>query len=76
MEATTILDEKRRMFGGKVTGFSSREERAHENKHLKAYLAGRPYFFNGRDNDGNRVVFRTLEFWVTDAEYQDFLATE
>jgi hypothetical protein len=36
----SITDEYTRSFGGKVTGFESRDEAMREKKHLKAYLKG------------------------------------
>jgi len=42
-----ISDEYNRSFGGKLTGFESREEAMQEKKHLKAYLAGRSVYRHG-----------------------------
>ena len=42
-----LSDEHTRSFGGKLTGFESREEAIREKKHLKAYLAGKKYFYYG-----------------------------
>jgi hypothetical protein len=45
-----LSDEHTRSFGGKLTGFTSREEAIREKKHLKAYLAGKQYFTYGFEN--------------------------
>lgn len=42
-----LSDEHTRSFGGKLTGFESREEAIREKKHLKAYLAGKTFFNYG-----------------------------
>ena len=45
-----LSDEHTRSFGGKLTGFESREEAIREKKHLKAYLTGKKYFNYGFEN--------------------------
>ena len=39
-----LSDEHTRSFGGKLTGFESRDEAIREKKHLKAYLKGNKVF--------------------------------
>ena len=41
------IKTKTRHFGGKLDNFTSKEERTHEQKHLKAYLRGNKRFQNG-----------------------------
>ena len=50
-----------RKFLGKLNNFSSKEERAFENKHLKAYLKGIKQFTFGKDETGKPKVFDVLE---------------
>ena len=47
-------------FGGKIANFNNAEERAQEQKHLKAYLAGHEYYRNG---------YKTLTNKIGDKEY-------
>jgi hypothetical protein len=42
-----MSDEYTRSFGGKVTGFESRDEAMREKKHLKAYLKGHKVYKHG-----------------------------
>ena len=35
---------KRRSFGGKTSGFKDKDERDFEQKHLQAYIKGKPFF--------------------------------
>ena len=48
-----------RKFGGKTSNFINRAEEAFEKRHLKAYLAGNPYFRCGYkiENGRKRPVF-------------------
>lgn len=58
---------KIRNFGGKLTGFESREDENHEKKHLKAYLKGAKMFRNGFYRDFNNQLqprwFDVIEIW-------------
>lgn len=57
---------KTRHFGGKLTDFNDKQERAFENKHLKAYLRGDKLFQYGyRDGKMGRepAVFAVKEVW-------------
>lgn len=47
MGATVVTKGKRRSFGGKITGFKNKAERASETKHLKAYLKGKKQYKDG-----------------------------
>jgi hypothetical protein len=42
-----LSDTHTRSFGGKLSGFESREEAIREKKHLKAYLKGKKTFVYG-----------------------------
>lgn len=42
-----LSDTHTRSFGGKLSGFESREESIREKKHLKAYLKGKKSFNYG-----------------------------
>jgi hypothetical protein len=42
-----LSDEHVKSFGGKLSGFESKEERNFESKHLRAYLKGKPTFNYG-----------------------------
>jgi len=42
--------ELRRSFGGKINGFKDKQERAFEQKHLKAYTKGHKRFRMGLDD--------------------------
>ena len=53
----------RRHFGGKLSGFADKQERAFEQKHLKAYLKGAESFPFGKDKDGNVVYHKVKEVW-------------
>lgn len=63
MEQTKL----RRYFGGKLDGFSSKEERNFEKKHLKCYKRGDKWFIHGYtiDESGNKKpnIFVVKEEW-------------
>jgi hypothetical protein len=42
-----LSDDHTRSFGGKLSGFESRDEAMKEKKHLKAYLAGEKHYRHG-----------------------------
>lgn len=48
----SISDDHRRSFGGKLSGFESKDEAMREKKHLKAYLKGKKFYRHG---------FKTIE---------------
>ena len=58
---------EKRGFGGKITNFETKEERKHEQLHLKAYLKGQKRFKNGyKLNEANERVeawFDVNEVW-------------
>ena len=56
--------KKQRSFGGKITGFESKSERAFETKHLKAYLKGKKQFQHGKDSvTGSPIMYDVKEVW-------------
>ena len=44
LENTSFYKDKKRVFLGKISGFADKQERAFEQAHLKAYLAGHRLF--------------------------------
>lgn len=61
------IEEPRRYFLGKLDGFSSKEERDFENKHLKAYKRGDKWFVHGYtlNEQGTKIpnIFPVKEEW-------------
>ncbi len=67
--------EKKRTFGGKTSNFVDKEERDFEQKHLQAYIKGKPFFrhryktiteeFAGRNVESRiPAYFETKVNWV------------
>jgi len=60
-------ESKRRYFGGVIGNtmdcFTDKAERAHEKRHLAAYLRGDKNFRNGRNVDGTPKYYKVLEEW-------------
>lgn len=55
--------ELRRSFGGKLDGFISSLEEAHEKRHLKAYLKGDKYFRHGFHENKEPRMYDVIENW-------------
>lgn len=58
-------EKKTRSFGGKITDFADKKERAFETKHLRAYLKGKKQFQHGKDPDTKEpIMFDVKEVWL------------
>lgn len=56
--------EKTRRFGGKTTGFTSKEEQQFFTKMLKAYHKGHKHFRHGNHPETNvPLYFKVIELW-------------
>jgi len=55
--------ELTRSFGGKIDGFISSLEEAHEKRHLKAYLKGKKYFRHGFYENKEPMYYDVIENW-------------
>jgi hypothetical protein len=62
-----------RKFLGKTEGFESKEEQRFEQKHLKAYIKGREFFFFGKeevlDSEGNLIGMRPKRHKVKEESF-------
>ena len=47
-----LRNKVKRTFGGKTDNFTDKQEKAFEKAHLKAYLAGKEYFYYGFITNG------------------------
>jgi GTP-dependent phosphoenolpyruvate carboxykinase len=66
-EQSTVIDAKRRSFGGKTKDFKDKEERNREKKHLKAYLKGHKFYFHGfvtTPRGRERAMYKVHENWT------------
>lgn len=60
-----IIGVKTRAFGGKLSGFKSRDEANREKKHLRSYLKGHKQFRHGNDAiTGKPIWFDVIENWI------------
>lgn len=68
MSELTLEKQETRSFGGKTKDFDSKEERNREKNHLRAYLAGRKYYFFGFFTNAlgqrERVMYKVKEVWT------------